>query len=62
LSAREVRDCAPPWGWPLEVSRPLAIPTRSYTVAAQGGIAAALANMSDDTWQWHMYDTVKGSN
>jgi succinate dehydrogenase / fumarate reductase, flavoprotein subunit len=37
-------------------------PTRSHTVAAQGGIAAALANMSDDTWQWHMYDTVKGSD
>jgi succinate dehydrogenase / fumarate reductase, flavoprotein subunit len=37
-------------------------PTRSHTVAAQGGIAAALANMSNDTWQWHMYDTVKGSD
>jgi len=37
-------------------------PTRSHTVAAQGGIAAALANMSDDSWQWHMYDTVKGSD
>jgi succinate dehydrogenase / fumarate reductase flavoprotein subunit len=37
-------------------------PTRSHTVAAQGGIAAALANMSDDTWQWHMYDTVKGAD
>ena len=37
-------------------------PTRSHTVAAQGGIAAALSNMSDDTWQWHMYDTVKGSD
>jgi succinate dehydrogenase / fumarate reductase flavoprotein subunit len=37
-------------------------PTRSHTVAAQGGIAAPLANMSDDTWQWHMYDTVKGSD
>jgi succinate dehydrogenase / fumarate reductase, flavoprotein subunit len=37
-------------------------PTRSHTVAAQGGIAAALANMTDDTWQWHMYDTVKGSD
>src|SRR6516164_687960 len=37
-------------------------PTRSHTVAAQGGIAAALANMSADTWQWHMYDTVKGSD
>ena len=37
-------------------------PTRSHTVAAQGGIAASLGNMSDDTWQWHMYDTVKGSD
>jgi succinate dehydrogenase / fumarate reductase, flavoprotein subunit len=37
-------------------------PTRSHTVAAQGGIAAALSNMSDDAWQWHMYDTVKGSD
>jgi succinate dehydrogenase / fumarate reductase, flavoprotein subunit len=37
-------------------------PTRSHTVAAQDGIAAELANMSDDSWQWHMYDTVKGSD
>ncbi|MSO75930.1 MAG: succinate dehydrogenase flavoprotein subunit [Alphaproteobacteria bacterium] len=37
-------------------------PTRSHTVAAQGGIAAALANMSADDWRWHMYDTVKGSD
>tara|TARA_B100000579_G_scaffold359351_1_gene316026 strand:- start:1582 stop:3375 length:1794 start_codon:yes stop_codon:yes gene_type:complete len=37
-------------------------PTRSHTVAAQGGIGAALGNMGDDTWQWHMYDTVKGSD
>jgi succinate dehydrogenase / fumarate reductase flavoprotein subunit len=37
-------------------------PTRSHTVAAQGGIAAALANMSKDSWRWHMYDTVKGSD
>jgi succinate dehydrogenase / fumarate reductase flavoprotein subunit len=37
-------------------------PTRSHTVAAQGGISAALGNMSEDTWQWHMYDTVKGSD
>src|ERR1700720_1773127 len=37
-------------------------PTRSHTVAAQGGIAAALGNMSDDDWRWHMYDTVKGSD
>ncbi|AXE65656.1 succinate dehydrogenase flavoprotein subunit [Hyphomonas polymorpha PS728] len=37
-------------------------PTRSHTVAAQGGIAASLGNMSEDSWQWHMYDTVKGSD
>ncbi|WP_308911622.1 succinate dehydrogenase flavoprotein subunit [Pseudokordiimonas caeni] len=37
-------------------------PTRSHTVAAQGGIAASLGNMGDDCWQWHMYDTVKGSD
>ena len=37
-------------------------PTRSHTVAAQGGIAASLGNMSQDSWQWHMYDTVKGSD
>lgn len=37
-------------------------PTRSHTVAAQGGIAASLGNMGKDTWQWHMYDTVKGSD
>lgn len=37
-------------------------PTRSHTVAAQGGISAALGNVSDDDWRWHMYDTVKGSD
>lgn len=37
-------------------------PTRSHTVAAQGGIAAALGNVSEDNWLWHMYDTVKGSD
>ncbi|MCZ8184280.1 MAG: succinate dehydrogenase flavoprotein subunit [Beijerinckiaceae bacterium] len=37
-------------------------PTRSHTVAAQGGVAAALANMGPDEWKWHMYDTVKGSD
>ncbi len=37
-------------------------PTRSHTVAAQGGISAALGNMTDDNWKWHMYDTVKGSD
>eukprot|EP00563_Minutocellus_polymorphus_P003629 CAMPEP_0181026872 /NCGR_PEP_ID=MMETSP1070-20121207/3871_1 /TAXON_ID=265543 /ORGANISM="Minutocellus polymorphus, Strain NH13" /LENGTH=645 /DNA_ID=CAMNT_0023104093 /DNA_START=263 /DNA_END=2200 /DNA_ORIENTATION=- len=37
-------------------------PTRSHTVAAQGGVNAALGNMSEDDWRWHMYDTVKGSD
>ena len=37
-------------------------PTRSHTVAAQGGVAAALGNMGQDDWRWHMYDTVKGSD
>jgi len=37
-------------------------PTRSHTVAAQGGIAASLGNLGKDTWQWHMFDTVKGSD
>ncbi|MEE2999014.1 MAG: succinate dehydrogenase flavoprotein subunit [Pseudomonadota bacterium] len=37
-------------------------PTRSHTVAAQGGIGAALGNMQADSWQWHMYDTVKGAD
>ena len=37
-------------------------PTRSHTVSAQGGITAALANVDDDRWEWHMYDTVKGGD
>ena len=37
-------------------------PTRSHTTAAQGGISAALGNMGEDDWRWHMYDTVKGSD
>src|SRR6187549_1425642 len=37
-------------------------PTRSHTVAAQGGIAASLGNMGEDDWRWHMYDTVKGAD
>jgi len=37
-------------------------PTRSHTVAAQGGISASLGNLSEDNWRWHMYDTVKGSD
>ena len=37
-------------------------PTRSHTIAAQGSIAASLGNLGEDNWQWHMYDTVKGSD
>ena len=37
-------------------------PTRSHTVAAQGGVAAALANMGEDDWRFHFYDTIKGSD
>lgn len=37
-------------------------PTRSHTVAAQGGISASLGNVQEDKWEWHMYDTVKGSD
>ena len=37
-------------------------PTRSHTSAAQGGISAALVNMGEDDWRWHMYDTVKGAD
>ncbi|RME33065.1 MAG: succinate dehydrogenase flavoprotein subunit [Gammaproteobacteria bacterium] len=37
-------------------------PTRSHTVAAQGGVAASLGNLDEDNWRWHMYDTVKGSD
>ena len=37
-------------------------PTRSHTIAAQGGVNAALANVSADNWHWHMYDTIKGSD
>jgi succinate dehydrogenase / fumarate reductase, flavoprotein subunit len=37
-------------------------PTRSHTVAAQGGISAALGNMERDDWRWHMFDTVRGSD
>ena len=40
----------------------IALATRSHTVAAQGGISAALGNMEKDDWRWHMYDTVRGSD
>ena len=38
------------------------LPARSHTSAAQGGISAALGNMGEDDWRWHMYDTVKGAD
>ncbi|WP_278543777.1 FAD-dependent oxidoreductase, partial [Delftia acidovorans] len=37
-------------------------PTRSHTVAAQGGVSASLGNMSEDNWHYHFYDTIKGSD
>ncbi|MGP1931430.1 MAG: FAD-binding protein, partial [Arsenophonus sp. ET-DL12-MAG3] len=37
-------------------------PTRSHTVSAQGGISVSLGNIHEDNWQWHMYDTIKGSD
>ena len=37
-------------------------PTRSHTVAAQGGISASLGNMGEDDWRWHAFDTIKGSD
>jgi hypothetical protein len=56
--------CAPRWAWPNRACAPPAskvFPTRSHTVAAQGGIAASWQH-GPDHWQWHMYDTVKGSD
>ena len=65
-SAPAARACARPSAAPRRVFAPPAItkvfPTRSHTVAAQGGIAASLGNMGPDDWKWHMYDTVKGSD
>ena len=65
-SAPAARACAPTLGCAQAGLRTACItkvfPTRSHTVAAQGGIAAALGNMGEDDWRWHMYDTVKGSD
>ena len=65
-SAPAARACAPRSAWPSRGCKTACItkvfPTRSHTVAAQGGIAASLQNMGPDSWQWHMYDTVKGSD
>ena len=65
-SAPAAPACAPRSAWPSRGCSTACItkvfPTRSHTVAAQGGIAASLANMGPDNWQWHMYDTVKGSD
>ncbi|VEB62017.1 succinate dehydrogenase flavoprotein subunit [Salmonella enterica subsp. enterica] len=46
---------------PVRCSRKV-FPTRSHTVSAQGGITVALGNTHEDNWEWHMYDTVKGSD
>ena len=58
--------CARPSAWAPSGLKTACItkvfPTRSHTVAAQGGIGAALGNMGEDDWRWHMYDTVKGSD
>ena len=64
--ARAARACAPPSAARQAGLRTACLtkvfPTRSHTVAAQGGISAALGNMGPDDWRWHMYDTVKGSD
>ena len=65
-SAPAARACAPRSAAPRPACKTACItkvfPTRSHTVAAQGGIAAALGNMGADDWRWHMYDTVKGAD
>ena len=65
-SAPADRACAPRWAAPKPGCKTACItkvfPTRSHTVAAQGGIAASLGNNSPDHWTWHMFDTVKGSD
>ena len=66
-SAPAARACARPSaaarpGLQAPRASPRCFPTRSHTVAAQGGIAAALGNMGEDDWRWHMYDTVKGAD
>ena len=65
-SARAARACAPASAAPQAGLKTACIskvfPTRSHTVAAQGGISASLGNMGPDDWRWHMYDTVKGSD
>ena len=62
--APAARACAPPLGAAQAGLKTACItkvfPTRSHTVAAQGGISASLGNMGEDDWRWHMYDTVKG--
>ncbi len=63
---RAARVFARRWALPRRASKTACItkvfPTRSHTVAAQGGVAASLGNMGPDNWRWHMYDTVKGSD
>ncbi len=64
--ARAARACARASAAPRPACKTACIskvfPTRSHTVAAQGGISASLGNMGPDDWRWHMYDTVKGSD
>ena len=66
VGARRRRDCARHSVAPQAGLKTACVtkvfPTRSHTVAAQGGIAASLGNMGPDDWRWHMYDTVKGSD
>jgi len=65
-SAPVAQGCGSRWAWRLGIATACVtkvFPTRSHTVAAQGGMAASLGNMGDgDNWRFHMYDTVKGSD
>ena len=60
ISAKTIADCSAAAAAPRCITK--LFPTRSHTVAAQGGINAALGNMSEDDWRWHAYDTIKGSD
>jgi aspartate oxidase len=63
LSVLAARVCALRSAWRLSTACLTKVfPTRSHTVAAQGGISAALGNMGPDDWRWHFYDTIKGSD
>ena len=58
--------CGPPSSWPRPASTRAVLtklyPTRSHTGAAQGGVCAALGNQEEDSWEWHMFDTIKGGD